>query len=272
MIRRLGMVGLVVGVLGGTLATEAIAQKSGPIILAHRGGSHEFEENTLAAFRASYERGIRGFETDVRMTKDGVLVILHDDSLNRTHNCQGAVEHQTAAELKGVTSKKGESFLFLDDLLAFFADKPGCYLELEMKTSNKDLYPDSRIDEFCRKLVAAAQARKPSSSTYIFTSFDERPLRAVHAIAPKAPMCLIEGKPASAAFIQRAKSIGADRIGCQLKGTSRTAVEEAHKAGLLVSVWPGHHVRDYYLALGLGVDVHCTDIPTVIQGVKETLP
>lgn len=269
--RRIGFLTLVA--LAALLpASRADAGEPRPIILAHRGGAFEFEENTLEAFRSSYERGIRGFETDIRMTRDGVLVILHDDDLTRTHVAEGAVETMTAEELRPTVSKGGQKFLFLDEFLDFFADRPGCYIELEMKTSNKQRYPDERIEEFCRKLHAAAESRRPSGSTYVFSSFDERPLRAIHAIDAKAPISLIAGKPCSAEFIAKAGEVGADRIACQLKGTSRAAVEEAHKAGLLVNVWPGRAVEDYYLALGVGADVHCTDIPTKVQAAAEKLP
>jgi len=156
----------------GLLLTTSLLQAQDPIILAHRGGAHEFEENTMEGFRACYERGIRGFETDVRMTKDGVLVILHDDSLDRTHNATGAVEHRTAAELRDVVTKKGQKMLFLDELLTYFADKPGVYIEWEMKTGNKMLYPDDRIAEYCQKVHSAIEARKAKDSTYIYTSFD----------------------------------------------------------------------------------------------------
>lgn len=243
----------------------------GPIILAHRGGAHEFEENTMEGFRACYERGIRGFETDVRMTKDGVLVILHDDSLDRTHNATGPVEQKTAAELEDVVTKKGQKMLFLDELLDYFADKPGVYLELEMKISNKQLYPDTVIDDYCKKLYTAAEARRPKGSTYVFSSFDERPLKAIEALDPQAPMSLIASKPCSTEFIERAKQLGADRIACQLKGTSRADIQEAHKNGIGVNCWPGRAGEDYLLTCGLGADVHCTDIPTVIQGIKEKL-
>lgn len=255
-----------------TLARPVVAAEKGPIILAHRGGMREFEENTMEGFRACYERGIRGFETDIRMTRDGALVILHDDSLDRTHNATGAVEHKTIAELQDVATKQGQKLLFLAEFLDYFADKPGVYIELEMKTSNKTLYPDSRIEEYCRKLHAAADARRPQGSTYVYSSFDVRPLKAIHVIDAKAPMSLIAGKPCSREFIERAKEVGADRIACQLSGTSRTAVKEAQKNGLQVNCWPGHSAEDYYLARGLGVEVHCTDIPMVIQEVKERLP
>lgn len=254
-------------------AHPAAAQDKGPLIMAHRGGAHEMEENTMTAFRTSYEKGIRGFETDVRMTKDGAFVILHDDSLDRTYTATGPVEAKTAAELKDVKTKKGgEKLLFLEEFLDYFADKPGVYIELEMKTSNKKLYADDRIEGYCRELHKIAEARKPKGSIYAFTSFDERPLKAVRALDDKAQTLLIAGKPLSPEFINQAKNLKVNYIGCQLSGTSRTLVKEAQKQGFKVNCWPGHTVQDYYLALGLGVDVHCTDIPLAIQKVKEKLP
>jgi glycerophosphoryl diester phosphodiesterase len=259
--------------VGGLMLTGPIleAQDKTPIILAHRGGAHEFEENTMEGFRACYERGIRGFETDVRMTKDGALVILHDDSLERTHNATGDVEQKTSAELREVATKKGQKMLFLDELLAYFVDKPDVYIEWEMKTSNTSLYPDERIADYCQKVHSAIEARKAKGSTYVYTSFDERPLKAIHALDSKAPMSLIASKPCSAEFIQRAKDVGADRIACQINGTSRAAVREAQKAGLMVNGWPGRGAQDYHLAIGLGLDVHCTDVPVAVIGTKERM-
>jgi glycerophosphoryl diester phosphodiesterase len=258
---------LVAGGMSATLG-QGVAQEKG-LLYAHRGGSFEFEENTMEGFRGSYEKGLRGFETDVRMTEDGELVILHDDSLDRTHNATGPVEHKTAAELREIkTKKEGQRFLFLAELLDYLADKPGIYLELEMKTSNKELYPDARLDEYCRKLHAAAKAQQPKGSYYVFTSFDERPLKIIKNLDANADLLLIRGAPCSPDFIKAAQRLGVKRIGCQMDGTSRAAVREAQKAGLWVNGWPGHNLRDYHLAVGLGVDGICTDIPVAIQEWK----
>ena len=243
------------------------AQEKGHLY-AHRGGAFEFEENTMEAFRGSYDKGLRGFETDVRMTKDGELVILHDDSLDRTHNATGPVEHKTAAELRSVTTKgQGQPVLFLDELLDYFADKP-VYLELEMKTSNKDLYPDERLEEYCRKLHAAATARQPEGAIYIISSFDQRPLKLVKAIDADANLLLITGGPCSKEIIEQAQQLGISRIGCRMEGSTRAGVREAQQAGLRVNGWPGHSLQDYHLAVGLGVDGICTDIPVAIQAWK----
>ena len=85
-------------------------------IHAHRGGRSEFDENTLSAFQASYAAGLRGFETDVRMCKDGALVIMHDASVERMTLGAGEVENLTEAELRRVRSRKGNPILFLDEM------------------------------------------------------------------------------------------------------------------------------------------------------------
>ncbi len=246
------------------------AAEKKPFHFAHRGGAHEFEENTLFAFRSSYEKGIRGFELDVRMTKDGELVVLHDDSLDRTHQGSGPVEHLTANEARKVRSKKqNEPLLFLDTLLDFLKDKPGMYVEFEMKTSNKQLYPDSRIAEYVAKLHRKVTAFVPQGSTYVFTSFDQRPLKAIKQVDANADIMLIKGGPLTPDLMEAAKAIGSKRIAAKMEGTTRLAVKEAQKQGFIVTGWPGHNLNDYFLGLGLGVDAICSDVPVLVQEYIE---
>lgn len=247
------------------------AQEKKPFHFAHRGGAHEFEENTLFAFKSSYEKGIRGCELDVRMTKDGELVVLHDDSLDRTHQGSGPVEHLTADEARKIHSRKqNEPLLFLDTLLAYLKDKPGMYVEFEMKTGNKELYPDSRIEEYAAKLHQKVTAFIPQGSTYIFTSFDQRPLKAVKKIDPDADIMLIKGGPLTPELMEAAKAIGSRRIAAKMEGTTRLAVKEAQKQGFIVTGWPGHNLNDYFLGVGLGVNAICSDVPVLVQEYIES--
>lgn len=242
------------------------ADEKTPFHFAHRGGAYEFEENTLFAFKSSYEKGIRGYELDVRLTKDGELVVLHDDSLDRTHHGKGPVEHMNADDARKVLSKKqNEPLLFLDTLLDYLKDKPGMYVEFEMKTSNKDLYPDSLIAEYAAKLHKKVTVFVPKGSTYIFTSFDQRPLKAIKAIDPNADIMLIKGGPLTPELTEAAKAIGSKRIAAKMEGTTRLAVKEAQKQGFIVTGWPGHNLKDYFLGLGLGVDAICSDVPVLVQ-------
>jgi glycerophosphoryl diester phosphodiesterase len=255
--------------IGVCLIVTSASAEEGALLFAHRGGAGEFEENSMAAFKQSYEHGLRGFETDVRLTKDGEFVILHDDDLSRIFDAQGAVEHKTAAELRRVKTKKsGLPLLQLDELLDYFADKPGVYLELEMKTSNKELYPDERMEEYCRKLYDIVRARRPKGSDYVLTSFDERPLKRIKSEDPSADLLLISSGPCGPEIVRRAQQLGVKRIGVKIGGTSRDSVQAAQKAGLRVSCWPGHNLQDYFLGVGLGVNAICSDVPVAIQKWK----
>jgi glycerophosphoryl diester phosphodiesterase len=255
----------------GVVPFSLHAEGKKPFHFAHRGGAYEFEENTLFAFESSCERGIKGIELDVRMTKDGELVVLHDDSLDRTHHGSGPVEKLNADDARKITSKKqNEPLLFLDTLLTYLKDKPGMYVEFEMKTSNKELYPDSRIAEYVAKLHQKVTAFVPQGSTYIFTSFDQRPLVAVKKIDPQADIMLIKGGPLTPEVMEAAKAIGSRRIGARMEGTTRLAVKEAQKQGFIVTGWPGHDLNDYFLGLGLGVDAICSDVPVLMQEYIES--
>ncbi len=244
-----------------------------PVLVAHRGGAGELEENTITALRTSYEKGLRGFEIDIRMLRDGTLVVLHDDSLDRTHQESGAteklgpVEHRDTAGIAQLRTKKlDEPLLLLSDVLDFFEDKPGVYLELEMKTSNRDLYPDTLIGEYCSRLLKMAEPKKPEGSIYLYTSFDTRPLSEVRKQDSEATTLLIMPKPVSAEFVAKAKELGVNYIGCRLDDSSRAEVRAAQKAGLKVTGWPGKGVADYKLAAALGLDSHCTDFPLLVAG------
>jgi glycerophosphoryl diester phosphodiesterase len=237
-------------------------------IHAHRGGRAEFDENTLSAFQASYAKGLRGFETDVRMCKDGALVIMHDGSLERTTLGHGVVEDLTEAELRRVRTRKGNPILFLDELVAFLADKPGLYVEFEMKTDT-DRYPQDKLEVYCRKLYESVIPAMPQSSTVLLTSFDKRSLTCVKNTYPDVDLMLITAAPCCDATIKEALELGVKRLACTWDGSTRASVRAAHQAGLVVAGWPGHTVNDYLLGVALGFDHLCADNPVEVLEFKN---
>ena len=141
-------------------SVELFGQTQEIRLFSHRGGRMENDENTLKAFKASYDAGYRGFETDIRMTKDGELVITHDSSLERTTNGKGVVEDHTKTEIMQLQTKQGNKMIFLDELLVFLQDKKGLYVEFEMKTSPASLYPEDRLKEYCDKLYKKVMEKR----------------------------------------------------------------------------------------------------------------
>ena len=117
--------------------TELGAQNAGNRtfqFLAHRGSRFEFDENTMEAFRRSYDAGARGFEIDVRMTGDGDLILSHDESLYRTCGVDVQTEDLTTEECRRLRTRQGNPLAFCDEFCDFLSDKEDMYVEFEIKT------------------------------------------------------------------------------------------------------------------------------------------
>lgn len=248
------------------MAATAIAQDQQVRFFSHRGGRMEFDENTIPAFESSYKAGYRGYETDIRMTKDGKLVILHDSNLTRTTDTEGVVEQMTESQIRKARTKKGNEVMFLDELMNWLDSKGDVtYVEFELKTTPVDLYPEERLREYCDKLYERVMRNKPEGATYLFTSGDYRGLRYLQQKHPGVQMLLITGKPCNDETIALCKAMGIDRLGATMDGTSRAAVKKAHEQGLIVSLWPGQSTADAMLGVYLGADFLCTDIPVEVK-------
>ena len=256
------------------VAVSAMAQDQQVRFFSHRGGRMEYDENTIPAFESSYKAGYRGFETDIRMTKDGKLVILHDSNLKRTTDTEGVVEEMTEAHIRKARTNKGNKVMFLDELMDWLDSKGDVtYVEFELKTTPLDLYPEERLKEYCDKLYERVMRNKPAGATYLFTSSDYRGLRYLQQKYPGVQMLLITGKPCDDETIALCKALGINRLGATMDGTSRSAVKKAHEQGLIVSLWPGQSVADAMLGVYLGADFLCTDIPVeVMNYMKANAP
>lgn len=241
------------------------AQEQEIRLFSHRGGRMEYDENTMSAFQASYDAGYRGFETDIRMTSDGKLIITHDSTLERTTDGEGTVELTSSKDLMALNTKKGNKMLFLDEFLDFLKDKKGLYVEFEMKTKPEELYPEERLHEYCDKLYKMVMAKMPKDADIVFTSSDYRGLRYLQQKYPGVDLLLITSKPCNDETIALCKAMGIKRMGATMDGTSRKAVKKAHEQGLIVSLWPGHSVEDFMLGAYLGCDYMCTDIPIKLK-------
>ena len=244
-------------------ATVVMAQQAAEVmVIGHRGGRAEFEENTLAAFKGSFEKGVRGYETDIRMTADGELVILHDASLKRMTGIDLDVEKSTRKEIKKIKTKQGNPILFLDELVEYFRGSDIAYIEWEMKSNN---YSEEQLKVYCDKAYKMVMKDKPANALYIFSSFDHRSIRTMKQLHPDAECMLITGNPMNEQTIATTKSLGLKRVACGVEGTSRAAVTQAHKEGLTVSLWPGYTTDDFMLGAYLGADFMCTDIPIQLK-------
>jgi glycerophosphoryl diester phosphodiesterase len=254
------------------ITAAATAQKNEITLLAHRGGCGEGMENVESTFKKSLAAGIKAFEIDVRISKDGKIVLQHDGTLKRTAGIDRKVEDMTEKELREVTLKDGSKLMFFDELLKLFKNYPGLFLEIEMKSSkysDEFLYSTGYADKIAKMALKA----KPAASTYVFTSFDTRPLRYIKEHYPAAETGLITGAGVNHETIAIALAIGATRMAAHIDKTSRADMDRAHRKGLLVNLWPGKSDNSLLRAWALGADIHCTDYPShMLDYAKKTCP
>lgn len=102
--------------------------------IAHRGFSGKYPENTMLAFRKASEFYCDGIETDVQLTKDGVPVLIHDETLDRTSNGSGLVKDYTYSELLKLDFGHGQKIPSLEDFIAFSKEN-NLFINLELKNS-----------------------------------------------------------------------------------------------------------------------------------------
>jgi glycerophosphoryl diester phosphodiesterase len=163
-----------------------------PLNLAHRGALREAPENTLAAFRRAMALGADGFELDVKLSRDGVPVIMHDASLDRTTDAGGRVCDKTVAELKSLDAGswfdfefRGEPVPTLEEVFAEFGHRAVINVELTNYTTSRD-----GLEARVVRLIA----RHGLGRRVILSSFNPFSIRRVKRLDPSLPTAVLTSR------------------------------------------------------------------------------
>lgn len=235
---------------------------SRPLVFAHRGGGALAPENTMDAFANGVALGADGLELDVHLSLDGVAVVTHDATVDRTTSARGAVASLTAAELARL------GLPALSDVLSEFRD---ARVIVELKLNRKEL----------ARAVVDVVRRADAVERVCLGSFGLRVLRAARALEPVIATSAAReevrwalyrswvgwpARRASYAGFQVPEWAGATRV------VSRRFVDIAHRAGHGVQVWTVDSPEDARRLLAMGVDALITDRPDVIVPVVRGVP
>jgi len=160
-----------------------------PVVFAHRGASKFAPENTIASFRSALEMGALALELDITLSKDGEVVVIHDDTVDRTTDGKGAVADLNLAEIKEMdagswfsTQFVGEKIPTLQEVFAFVQDK--ALINIELKNAGK------RNPELVQKAVDLTKSMQ-MQETAIFSSFYPKNVRMVRDLLPECPVGLL---------------------------------------------------------------------------------
>jgi glycerophosphoryl diester phosphodiesterase len=221
-----------------------------PEIIAHRGASRAFRENTLPAFAHALALGVDGIELDVHRTADGVLVVHHDPELpvGADHRST-AIAALTAAELSAVRLPSGDHVPTLAEVLELVADRATVYVEVKATGAEA--------------LVAGMLDRYAGVRTAVH-AFDHRVPVCVRALRPGTPIGLLSASyPLSLAAVLGQS--GAEAFWQQADLIDEPLVRGAHATGVRVIAWTVNSAPHARRLAAWGVDALCTDVPDLIR-------
>lgn len=238
----------------GRQARHSFFAASRPLVFAHRGGAALAPENTIAAFDNAITLGVDGIELDVRMSSDGVVVVHHDRTLDRTTTLQGPVVKRTMDELVRA------SVPTLASVLTRYRD---ARVIIEMKLDDP---------EFARAVVDEVRSADAVERVCL-GSFGRRSLREARRCEPAIATSAAREEVRWALYRSwcRWPVMKTPYAGYQIPewaGKTRVVsprfVRDAHRAGLSVQVWTVNQERDAQRLMTWGVDALITDRPDVI--------
>ncbi|MEZ5322305.1 MAG: glycerophosphodiester phosphodiesterase [Microthrixaceae bacterium] len=248
-----------------------VLRNSGPIAMAHRGGAGPFPENTLEAFESSAALGYRYLETDVHLTRDGVLVAFHDDRLDRVTDCIGLIAELTWPEVSVARVNGTTPIPTMKELLERF---PSHRFNIDPKSDAtvRPLAEMLLIDESVERVCIGAfsderlAAMRKLCGRRLCTSMGPRQIARLVAAAR-----LGSGAAArAAAGYRRGHPIAAGVVQVPVRH-QRTEivtprfVELCHACELQVHVWTINERSEMIRLLDLGVDGLITDEPAVLR-------
>jgi len=253
-------------------AVRADESAAPPLVIAHRGASGHQPEHTFAAYDTALAMGADYLELDLHLTKDRVLVVLHDDTLDRTLRgpaayCRGPIAEKTLGDLlhcdAGIWKRKdaaGARVPTLDAVLSRYAGRARFYIEIKHPAEAPGM--ESALIGLLR--ANRLLPHDPGNTTVIVQSFDADSLRQLHARAPALPLVQLfergEIPQPLAATLAALKEYAAG-IGPNHEDVNAELVGAAHREGLVVHPWTVNDPAEMQRLSELGVNGFFTDYP-----------
>ena len=252
-------------------------------IIAHRGASHDAPENTLASVQLGWERNADAVEVDVYLSKDGKIVVIHDENTKRTTGHDGLVQKMTWAQLQKLDAGswknkkfKGEPIPLLSQLLETIPN--GKYLVIEIKCGPEIVQPlaallkktktppaKTAIISFSLEVVEAAKKQFPKRSVYFLAGV-------------KQNKTTDDWEPSVDTLVKKARDAGLDGLSLGFKGAAddsallgylRRMRKDTGSHTLGFYVWTVNDRRMAKMLTDVGVDGITTDRPAFLRSIKD---
>lgn len=227
-----------------------------PKIIAHRGSSAHAPENTIAAFRLALEQGADGVELDVMLSKDGHLVVIHDDTVDRTTDGKGAVRDMTLEELRSLDAGGGQKIPTLDEVFEEFGGQFIINVELKNYSSVFDQLPVEAA-----MMINNYQLGK----SVIVSSFNPFNLPRFHRRLPEPALGLITQPNSAKKWVWRLFNY--DALHPHFSDVDQVLVTALHQRNRQLNVWTVDDPAEIQRLADLGVDSIITNDPEAARKV-----
>ena len=233
-----------------------------PVIFAHRGASAHAPENTLSAFELAREQGADAIELDVKLSADGIPMVFHDPTLDRTTNGSGTLADCDLAALQKLDAGAGQHI----PTLAQVFDAVGNDLYINIELTN---YTTSR-DDLVDKVVDVIKTHNMQGRVF-FSSFLSKNLKRAAKLLPDTPRGLL-ALPRGIGIFTRTfgfRSPLYQAVHPGIQNTTEKLIAQAHRRGQRVYVWTVNDPNDMRKLANWGVDGIFTDDPQLAVKTLE---
>lgn len=227
--------------------------------IAHRGGGRHAPENTLTAMRTGAQFGFTMFEYDVKLSKDNVLIVMHDDTLDRTSNGRGPAAAKDYIELAQLDAGSWHSPAYAGEPIPTFA-AVARYTVANRIASNVEIKPcpGREAETGTAVALAARQHWLQAGHAPLLSSFSEEALHAARAAAPELPRALlVEIVPND--WRERMKEHQCIALNINQKDASKDLIDDVHAAGYRIAAWTVNDPERARTLLDWGIDGIFTD-------------
>ncbi len=231
------------------------------LVTAHRGFSGKAPENTLASFRAAIDAGSDMIELDVHLTRDNEVVVIHDDTLERTTTGKGNVADKTLAELKSLDAGVWFNPRFVGERIPTLAEvltlvRGRILVNIELKKGKNFPYT---MEELADRTLAVVE-KAGMTDQVLFSSFAPAAIDRIRVRNSRLPVALIIDK----AWAKPDKPGGGTlyrTLNCRAAVLNEENIRSAHAAGIKIHVWTVDTTEAMERFIALGVDGIITNHP-----------
>lgn len=245
-------------------------------VIAHRGANHYAPQNTVPAFQKAIEIGVDGTETDVHATKDGHIVICHNDTVDETSNGKGKIVDYTFEEIRKLDFGTKFSDKFIGTMLPTLRE----YLEVmsedkNLSVINVEIKPNKKERHLLVAKTIELSKEMGLFDKLLISSFDYKMLIEAKKFDPKCKTAFLYPTYAEALKgndyfpIHRAHRIKCDAIHPHKNFITKHGTEVAHKMGMDVNVWTVDEEKDVKRLVAIGVDGLITNTPDKVKNMLK---